>query len=562
MKQTPTRTWISWLGSLFRPYQLLFGQRDLALFFAGQTAAVVSHWLYVVTLSVLVYDITHSASIVALFSVLRLFPYALLAPLGGALVDRSNPKVVLIAANGGRAVCMVLLISVHSTGTLMFAFPLAIVTTVCNSFFRPARVAILPNVCRERELANANGLLNEIDTVAMGLGPALGGFIILFGQIQYAFLVAAAGFALAAVLHTVMTTTSSTEPESNPSIESASIVQGLRFMMRRHRGVLIAVALTLIGLSMLGGADTAILVVFSLKIFHLGGQGVGFLSAAYAIGALVGGFLVNRVVSRRNLATVFVSTATLSSLAVGLYSFSPTAAEIFGLNAVVGLADVTAKVSAAMLIQIATPRELLGRVTGVFEAATNYSMVVGALTVGPLIVLFGARFANATYAIVGLALLIVSLPGLLRIESVLGARIFLRRVPVLDAVPLHLLDEFGASTVLEKYSRNELILREGEVGQTFYIVKSGRVDVVEEQSPGRSEKVATLGQAQYFGEIALLKEIRRTANVYAHGEVSVYAVNRMDFQNLVRQEAGFRDSLGTEATARLHMLHHYLMPQP
>jgi CRP-like cAMP-binding protein len=198
----------------------------------------------------------------------------------------------------------------------------------------------------------------------------------------------------------------------------------------------------------------------------------------------------------------------------------------------------------------------------VFEASINYSMAVGSLTVGPLIVVFGARLANAIYAIVGLILLVVSLPVLLRIESVLGVQIFLRRVPVLGAVPLHLLDELGERTVQETYSGNELIVREGDVGQTFYILKRGAVDIVEEQVSGRCRKVATLGQTQCFGEIALLNDMRRTANVYVHGEVEVYAVNRIDFQNLVQQEGGLQDALQSETAARLHMLHRQLMPQP
>ena len=83
-----------------------------------------------------------------------------------------------------------------------------------------------------------------------------------------------------------------------------------------------------------------------------------------------------------------------------------------------------------------------------------------------------------------------------------------------------------------RFSAGQVIVREGEPGSRFYIVNSGRVEVV--RGAGEKEQVlAVLGPGKYFGEVALLKDSARTATVRALEDTSVLSILRKDFKVLV-----------------------------
>src|SRR6185437_9320492 len=119
-------------------YALLRGNRNLSLLFGGQIVSALGDWAYITALVILVYQLTGSATLAASLTFVRLLPYALFLPIGGVLADRFDRKKLMIAADLGRAVCMVGLLTVHSAQTVWIAFPLVFLATCLFSVFRPA----------------------------------------------------------------------------------------------------------------------------------------------------------------------------------------------------------------------------------------------------------------------------------------------------------------------------------------------------------------------------------------------------------------------------------------
>ena len=100
------------------------------------------------------------------------------------------------------------------------------------------------------------------------------------------------------------------------------------------------------------------------------------------------------------------------------------------------------------------------------------------------------------------------------------------------------------------YEPGQIICRQGDLAQSFYIILSGRVQVFRRQN-GQETEVATLGPGEYFGEIALLKEVRRTASIRALTPVDVLAMNGAGFTALATSSTHFNKLLAEVMRERL-----------
>jgi CRP-like cAMP-binding protein len=311
-------------------------------------------------------------------------------------------------------------------------------------------------------------------------------------------------------------------------------------------------------LTLWGGAYWALSIALAERAFHLGNAGVGFINASYAVGGLLGGFLVAATVSRLGPTLVFIAAAAASSITEVLFGLSPAGMLPFLSFFLTGLVDSLSKVTATSIIQVTTPRHLLGRVFGAFESLFIFAMAIGSLIAGPLISTLGARTACVLIALIGFGLLVLAMPFLLRLERVLGVRLFLFQVPVLNVLPFELTEELVRRLSLERYRAGDTIVRQGDVGDRMYIVKSGRVGVLVE-SNGREMPLTVLTRTDYFGEIALLQDVPRTATCRCLEAVEVYALQREDFQELLNRSDAFDEAIRAESIARNSASQHLLL---
>jgi CRP-like cAMP-binding protein len=99
-----------------------------------------------------------------------------------------------------------------------------------------------------------------------------------------------------------------------------------------------------------------------------------------------------------------------------------------------------------------------------------------------------------------------------------------------------------------RFTAGQEIIRQGEPGSRFYMISSGRVEVVRRQG-GDEEVLATLGPGQYFGEVALLHATGRTATVRALEDTTVLSIAREDFATLVENLPVLREAFSPTARA-------------
>lgn len=399
------RGWTTVVG----PYAAVRGNPTLAWLFGGQVVSALGDWLYITALVVLVYSLTHAATLAAALTAVRLLPYVLGLPFGGLLADRLDRRAVMIVADLGRAACMLGLLAVGSAQAVWLAFPLVFLATALSSLFRPALCAVLPEAAgSEQNLVQANALMSQIDGLSLVLGPALGGVLVLLGAPRLALALNAVSYGVSAL--TLLRVRLGARPARASNAEETAdhwlhaTLAGFAVLFGAQRGPLAVVTLAQAALSAFSGASWVLLVVLAEQAWRLGGQGAGFLLAAYGLGGLAGGFVVGLVTRRLEPLESFAVSLAMAAGALLLVGVGPAGPLPFALLAVFGVADIVNQVTGTTLIQTATAPGLLGRVFGAFEATAISAGVLGAAVVGPLIALVGPRATAVVLALPSLAL--------------------------------------------------------------------------------------------------------------------------------------------------------------
>jgi hypothetical protein len=280
------------------------------------------------------------------------------------------------------------------------------------------------------------------------------------------------------------------------------------------------------------GALDVLLVVLAFKMLHIGSGGVGFLNAAVGVGGIIGAALATLLVASRRLTPPLLggaSTFGTALIAIGLFPSRVLAPFLVGMA---GAGRPLIDVAGRTLLQRVVPDRVLSRVFGVLEGLYMAGLALG-LTIAPI--LFALMGQRATFVVAGSFLPIVYLLAWRRLAeidssvAVPEARLaLLRSLPIFAPLSAPVLEQVASRLIPTEAALGSEIIRQGDPGDRFYVIEEGEVVV---SKNGR--QVATLQQGDFFGEIALLREIPRTATVTAQTDTLLYALERDDFLEAV-----------------------------
>ena len=297
-------------------------------------------------------------------------------------------------------------------------------------------------------------------------------------------------------------------------------------------------------------AMDVLLVLASIEHLGMGQAGAGFLSAAIGMGWVAGGALTVGTAGRPRLTPLVLIGACIWAapvVAVALVTDGASALALL-VGAGIGLAVVDIGVRTVMQRIVAT--DDLATLFGVAEGASMAGAATGALAAGVAVAAFGLDGAIVVAA-AALPAVAVATYRIVRGSEIAHPIPFaeialLRRLPLFALVPpLSIESAAGALTPLT-LPAGAPIITEGEIGDRFYAIVAGQVQV----SQG-DRVIGRLGPGDSFGELALIREIPRTASVVAVTEVALRALNRAAFLLAVTASPGAADEAARIAGAHL-----------
>ena len=537
------------LGESLRAFAAVFHNDDLRRLELAWSGSIIGQWGYEVALAVFAYR-AGGATAVGLVALVRLLPAALVAPFAALLGDRFRRKRIMVASDLARAGAMAGAAAAVSGGApTVTVYALAAIAAVTGTAFGPAQSALLPSLARSpEELTAANATSTTLESVGFFVGPALGGLLLAVTSVGAVFTLAAALFLWSAfVLGRI-----GSDSRGGPGIEGDSILRealaGFRAIAAERRLRLI------VGLygaqTLAAGILRVLLVVTAFQVLDLGPSGVGFLNSAVGIGALAGMLVMLTLIGTSRLAAVFRLGILLWGVPLVLLGIWPSVAAAVILLGVLGVGNTLVDVAGLTLLQRAAPDEVRARVFGVLESVFLGTIAIGAILAPLLTSALGARGALIA-AGGGLSALVLLLWRPLSAADVTAAApestlTLLRGIPIFAPLPPVTLEQLASRLSRVRVPAGEVILREGDPGDRFYVIGEGEVEIALDGGPPK-----TLGRGAYFGEIALLRDVPRTATVTTRTEVELYVLERDVFIAAVTGHAPSAEAADAVIATRL-----------
>ena len=493
------------------------------------------------------------ASGAGLISVIQLVPAALAIPFVSTLSDRFERTRVLglgylvagIGTGGGG-------IAIAASAPFALVAGLSALGLIGVTMIRPTQAALMPQLAETpEELTAANVASEFVLSASLFTGPGIASLLLAASGAAAVVLVAGGMFVVGglAVL--------SLSGKASPGVRTAERVRVLGGFGELRRNHPAAWLISVFGVqSVAWGIVDVLIVTLAIDRLGLPASAVGMLSAALGVGALAGGVATVSLVGRRRLTKALAFGISCWSVALLMVGLAGAPAPILLLLAAAGIGVSFLAVSINTLLQRIVPEHMLGRVFGLLESGFMGAWAIGSAIAPLALRLFGLGWS---FAIAGAAvplLMLVAWTPVARADR--DAIVPVRELEILRAIAM-----FGLlpESVLERLARNlismsapagDRIIREGEPGDLFYVVGEGRVSVTIDDV-----EVATYGPGDYFGEIALLRDVPRQATVSATTDLRLFALDRAHFLDAMTGSSSASTAAHEEIDRRLS-----LPPQP
>ena len=402
-----------------RPPGSLLRHRSFVLFWLARTLTTGAYQMLAVAVGWQIYDMTNNALDLGLVGLVQFFPLVAFVLIIGETADRYDRRAVIRTTQVIKALSALTLAMMSAFGSLTreMMFALIFVIGTARAFEMPTLQAIVPSIVPQSILPRALAAAATAQQTAIICGPAIGGFLYLFGPATV-YAVCAVIFVAAAVAVSLVETVYAKQDKTPLSL--STVFAGFAYI--RDRKVLFGVISLDLFAVLLGGV-TALLPIFARDILQTGPWGLGLLRSAPAIGAMISSVVLTRWTIHRQTGRYLFASVAAYGLSITLFGLTTSLVLSMLALAAYGVADAVSVVIRQSLVQSRTPNEMLGRVITVNSMFTGSSGTLGDFRAGAMAAWLGvvpAILFGGIGAVLVTVLWMRMFPELMKIDKLIG----------------------------------------------------------------------------------------------------------------------------------------------
>lgn len=503
------------------------------LYLAGLTAE------FAVLVALLAVAAQRGATVTA--GVLILVRYIAIAVLGffvAAVARRWSLKRLLVASTLLRAAVLALvglLLIIKSPNILIYIG--FVVEIAAGIALRPATSGLIHSLQgSEVEASASNHVRDLMLAVSLVLGPLAAALLLSVSSPQSILFAAAIVLLVSAwFAHRVSQALSAVNA---PAEQLGRAIQSGLKALGQNRSVWLLLILAFSQFVTVGAVYVFSLPV-ALTVLHSQLFTIGILIGSFGIGMLFSAIVTPSTQASRRLHLWAWFGLLLCGLALVAIGLSSSYAIAITMLALIGCASGLWSSCFFSLLKRVLAKSTLTNILHVLEGLILAGLGSGAVLVPVLLQLTTISTALIVVGCICPSIATLSLPLLRRTVNRLNDRddrlAWLQRVHILSWLPPTSMEELALKMRPLTMRGGEEVIRQGEKGYAFYIIRDGVAEVL-----GHGERVATLTSGDYFGEIALMRDIPRTATIRASTDLSLWVIFASDFRTVV---AAYRESL-------------------
>lgn len=383
-------------------------------FWIGALISSIGTWLGNLTIPYVLYQQTGSAVWVGWAAVAQFGPAFLLGPLGGSLADTRDRRLLLLATQGGLGIVAVLMWLQWASGLHepLLLIGLLVLFGILNGINNPAWQSLVNDLVPREDLRSAVTFNSLQFNVARAVGPAIAGVLLATLGASWAFFFNAVSFAVVVVVLLAVRTHASHPVQHAAAGMRTQWAEALR-ALRDSRPLVLAIVLCCV-VGLFGNPIFSLTVVFAEDVYATGPVGLGILTAALGVGAVL--FAVGGLVTRVRFGSGTRVAIAIVALGAALMLVSVMPSLALGILAAIGVgaAFLAAFAGLNTQIQMLAPDALRGRIMAARHMVFSASISLGVLIGGICTDAWGVQLATAVFGAVLIltAVAVALLPGL------------------------------------------------------------------------------------------------------------------------------------------------------
>jgi len=533
-------------------YRRVLANGALARLLIGEFVSSIGDWLYLVAMLVLIWQEANDPVLLGIIGAARIVPYILLSVPAGIVADRFDRRLILLVTDVVRGLIMLLIAgAVILDMSIWVIVALAITATCFSAFFSPAIGSYLPTLVRdESELGPANSAWSSLDNLAFFIGPAFAAILLGIGSLSVAFLLNALTFGFVALVLLRLppgkpkhdAAADDETPDAKPVVTSDSARETLSKLRKPISGLALVNAAD----GFVFGGLGVITVILAVDVFKVGEAGTGLLNSAVGVGGIIGALVAGALVLKRRLSPPLLAGAILLGAGVAALGLFNDFTLALVAIAVASGGALLLEITSTTVLQRVVPDQVRGRTIGTMETLTVAAYAVGAFVIPilaagqPTAVLVGCGVIMAVAGVGGVVLL-----GQYGIqEPVIDPALKkLADVEMFAGLPPGRIETALRAAKVRRMFASEVIIRQGDPADNFYVIVDGRVEVTQTDAAGQTRLLRQEAGGEFFGEIGLLSRVPRTATVTAITDGVLISLPGAAFLELVSAGPGLTFSM-------------------